>query len=134
MLRNLNLTIQPGETLAVLGSTGCGKSSLINLIPRFYDVTQGQILVDGVDVREYRLDLLRSKIAVALQKSEIFSTTIGENIKLGKPDATDEMVEKLAKDFTFNVDRKIDATHTSIRFVTSWATTEESVNALINAL
>ncbi len=96
VLRNLNLTIHPGETLAVLGSTGCGKSSLINLIPRFYDVTQGQILVDGVDVREYRLDLLRSKIAVALQKSEIFSTTIGENIKLGKPDATDEMVEKAA--------------------------------------
>lgn len=96
VLRNLNLTIHPGETLAVLGSTGCGKSSLIHLIPRFYDVTEGQILVDGVDVREYRLDMLRNKIAVALQKSEIFSTTIGENIKLGKPDATDEMVKKAA--------------------------------------
>lgn len=96
VLRNLNLTIHPGETLAVLGSTGCGKSSLINLIPRFYDVTQGQILVDGVDVKEYHLDVLRSKIAVALQKSEIFSTTIGENIKLGKPDATVEMIEKAA--------------------------------------
>lgn len=96
VLRNLNLTIHPGETLAVLGSTGCGKSSLINVIPRFYDVTEGQILVDGVDVREYRLDMLRNKIAVALQKSEIFSTTIGENIKLGKPDATDEMVKKAA--------------------------------------
>ncbi len=96
VLRDLNLTIQPGETLAVLGSTGCGKSSLIHLIPRFYDVTEGQILVDGVNVKDYHLDVLRSKIAVALQKSEIFSTTIGENIKLGKPDATDEMLEKAA--------------------------------------
>ncbi len=96
VLRNLNLTVNPGETLAILGSTGCGKSSLVNLIPRFYDVTAGQILVDGIDVKDYKLSVLRDKIAVALQKSEIFSMTIGENIKLGKPEASTEQLERAA--------------------------------------
>lgn len=94
VLKQINLSVRPGETLAILGSTGCGKSSLVNLIPRFYDVTEGQILVDGIDVREYHLDTLRSKIAIALQKSEIFSTTIKQNILWGDTSASDEEVEK----------------------------------------
>lgn len=97
ILNHINLTIQPGETLAILGSTGCGKSSLVNLIPRFFDVTEGQILVDDVDVKEYQLPDLRDKVAVALQKSEIFSTTIGENIRWGNPEATDEMLSQAAE-------------------------------------
>lgn len=97
ILENISLTIQPGETLAILGATGCGKSSLVNLIPRFYDATEGEVLVDGVDVKEYRLDALRDKIAIALQKSEIFSTTIEENILWGKPDAEKEQVAEAAK-------------------------------------
>lgn len=80
VLRHINLTIHKGETIAVMGATGCGKTSLIGLIPRFYDVTEGTVLVDGVDVREYNLKALREKTAVALQKSELFTETIRENI------------------------------------------------------
>lgn len=87
VLENLNLTIHPGETLAIMGATGCGKSAMAGLIPRFYDVTSGSVLVDGVDVREYRQKELRSKIAIALQKSELFGTTIEENIAWGSPGA-----------------------------------------------
>lgn len=97
ILNHINLTIHPGETLAILGSTGCGKSSLVNLIPRFFDVTEGQILVDDVDVKEYSLSKLRDKIAIALQKSEIFSTSICENIRWGNPDATDDMLIQAAE-------------------------------------
>lgn len=96
VLKNINLCINPGETLAILGSTGCGKSSLVNLIPRFYDVTDGQVLVDDVDVREYDLRDLRNKVAIALQKSEIFSTTIGENIRWGDRNADENAVKKAA--------------------------------------
>lgn len=80
VLKHVNLTIHPGETVAVMGATGCGKSSLVHLIPRFYDVTEGSVLVDGVDVREYNLQVLRQKISMALQKAELFSQTIGQNI------------------------------------------------------
>ena len=97
ILQDINLSINPGETFAILGSTGCGKTSLIQLIPRFYDATEGRVLVDGIDVKEYDLNLLRSKVAVALQKSEVFSTTIEENIRWGKPDATDDEIESAAK-------------------------------------
>ena len=97
ILDNINLTIEPGETLAILGATGCGKSTLVNLIPRFYDVTEGQVLVDDIDVRNYRLEALRSKVAIALQKSEIFSTTIGENIRWGNPDADAKALEAAAQ-------------------------------------
>ncbi len=97
VLNNINLTIQPGETLGILGATGCGKSTLVNLIPRFYDVTEGQVLVDDVDVREYDLTVLRDKVAIALQKSEIFSTTIGENISWGDEKADINAMEKAAK-------------------------------------
>ncbi len=93
VLRNINLTINHGETFGILGSTGCGKSSLINLIPRFYDTTEGTVLVDDVDVKDYKLSDLRNKIAVALQKSEMFNTTIKENIIWGRPEATDAEIK-----------------------------------------
>lgn len=97
ILDDISFTIKPGETFAILGSTGCGKSSMVNLIPRFYDATEGQVLVDGVDVRDYDLDTLRGKVAMALQKSEVFSTTLAENIRWGNPDATDEQIQKAAQ-------------------------------------
>ena len=89
VLSRINLKINQGETVAVMGATGCGKTSLINLIPRFYDVDSGSVLVDGIDVREYKQKALREKISVSLQKSELFSVSIGENIGWGKP-STDE--------------------------------------------
>lgn len=92
ILEHFSLTICPGETLAIMGATGCGKTSLVNLIPRFYDVTEGQVLVDGVDVKQYKLDALREKISIALQKSEIFHMSIGENLAWGKPEADKEML------------------------------------------
>ena len=97
VLENLNLVINPGETIGILGSTGSGKSSLINLFPRFYDCTEGEVLIDGANVKDYKLDSLRSKIAIALQKSELFSTTIFENITWGREDATLDQVKKVAK-------------------------------------
>ena len=96
VLRNINLTIRGGETLAIIGETGCGKSSLVNLIPRFYDATTGTVEVDGVDVRDFKLHELRDRIAVVLQKSELFTTTIRENIKIGNPEATDTEIEAAA--------------------------------------
>ena len=98
VLEQINLTIQPGETLAILGATGSGKSSLVNLIPRFYDVTSGQVLVDDVDVKEYNLKSLRDKIAIALQKSELFSTTIRENLLWGRPDADEAVLSQATED------------------------------------
>ena len=96
ILRDINLTIQPGETLAILGATGSGKSSLVNLIPRFYDATTGSVLIDDVDVKDYKLNTLRNKVAIALQKSELFSTTIKENIAWGKASATELEIKKAA--------------------------------------
>ena len=96
VLEDVSLVIEPGETFAILGATGSGKSSLVNLIPRFYDALEGQVLVDGVDVKEYPLTVLRERIAVALQKSEIFSTSIAENISWGNPAAAAEEIEKAA--------------------------------------
>lgn len=84
VLENINLTINPGETIAIMGSTGSGKTTLINLIPRFYDVTEGSVRIDGVDVRDYKVSSLRRRIAIALQKSELFSTSIKENIVWGR--------------------------------------------------
>ena len=84
VLENINLTINPGETIAIMGSTGSGKTTLINLIPRFYDVTEGSVRIDGVDVLDYKVSALRRKIAIALQKSELFSTSIKENIAWGR--------------------------------------------------
>lgn len=97
VLKNINLTVHPGETVAIMGTTGCGKSSLVNLIPRFYDVTEGAVLVDGVDVREYHQTALRDKVAIALQKSELFSTSIAENISWGQPGARESAIRDAAK-------------------------------------
>lgn len=97
ILKHINLTIQPGETVAIMGATGCGKSSLVNLIPRFYDVTEGTVLVDDMDVKDYDQKLLRDKIAIALQKSELFSIPIAENIAWGSGDVRQEEIEKAAQ-------------------------------------
>lgn len=96
VLDHINLTVHQGETLAVMGATGCGKTSLAGLIPRFYDVTEGSVLVDGFDVREYRQKELREKVSVVLQKSELFSTTIRENIAWGAPEAEEETIKAAA--------------------------------------
>lgn len=97
VLEHVNLTINPGETFGILGATGCGKSTLVNLIPRFYDVTDGQVLVDGVNVKDYALSALRGRVATALQKSEIFSASVRENIAWGDPDADDERIRQAAE-------------------------------------
>lgn len=97
VLENINLVINPGETIGILGSTGSGKSTLINLFLRFYDCTSGEVLIDDVNVKDYKLDTLRSKISIALQKSELFSTTIFENITWGKEGATLEEVRNAAR-------------------------------------
>ena len=97
VLHDVNLTIEPGETLAILGATGCGKSTLVHLIPRFYDVTEGAVLVDGVDVRDYRQRDLRRKVAIALQRSELFSQTISENIAWGDADADTSAIQAAAR-------------------------------------
>ncbi len=97
VLRDIDLEIAPGETFAVIGATGSGKTTLINLIPRFYDTASGTVEVDGVDVRKYDLDVLRDKISVCLQKSELFSTTIRENIAMGKMGATQEEISAAAR-------------------------------------
>ena len=96
VLHDINLDVMRGETVAVIGATGAGKSSLVSLIPRFYDTTDGEVLFDGVPVKQYRLDELRSKIGYIMQKSELFSDTIKGNIRWGKPDATDREVEAAA--------------------------------------
>ena len=96
VLSNISFRINRGETVGILGSTGCGKTSLINLIPRFYDCTEGEVFVDGINVKEYKLETLRDKISVALQKSELFSDTIAGNIAWGKPNADKNEIEKAA--------------------------------------
>ena len=97
VLSNIDLDIKQGENIAVLGATGSGKTTLVNLIPRFYDVTGGKILLDGKDVRDYSFEELRSKVALVLQKSELFSGTVAENLRWGNPDATDEELKKAAE-------------------------------------
>ncbi|MCD8008450.1 MAG: ATP-binding cassette domain-containing protein, partial [Clostridiales bacterium] len=92
VLSDVSLMIEPGETVALLGATGSGKTSLVSLIPRFYDATEGEVFVDGVNVKNYKVSDLRDKIAIALQKSELFSKSIRENIRWGNPGATDEEV------------------------------------------
>lgn len=96
VIENFNLVINPGETIGILGATGCGKSSLVNLIPRFYDVTNGEVLIDDVNVKDYDLQVLRDKVSIALQKPEIFSTTIAENIAWGDSSADSEKIRQAA--------------------------------------
>ena len=100
VLEHINLTINPGETIAIMGSTGSGKTTLINLIPRFYDVTEGSVRIDGVDVRDYKVSSLRRRIAIALQKSELFSTSIKENIAWGRRELDETKTETATTDET----------------------------------
>ena len=97
VISGVDFKVNRGETVAILGATGCGKTSLVSLIPRFYDVTEGEVLVDGVNVKDYKLDDLRRKIGFVLQKSELFSETIEENIRWGDPNASDEDVHRAAE-------------------------------------
>jgi ATP-binding cassette subfamily B protein len=97
VLSHIDLTVEPGQFVAIVGGTGVGKSSLVNLIPRFYDVTGGQVLVDGLDVREYPVEALRERIGMVLQNNVLFSGTIRENLLWGKPDATEEELIQAAK-------------------------------------
>lgn len=97
VIRNVSFTASPGETVAFIGSTGSGKSTLIQLIPRFYDVSDGEILIDGVDVRDYRLSKLRDKIGFIPQKALLFTGTIADNLRYGKEDATQEEMERAAE-------------------------------------
>lgn len=97
VLSGIDLKAEKGQMIAILGSTGCGKTSLVNLVPRFYDATEGDVLVDGANVKDYDVDTLRSKIGIVLQKSELFSGTVAENIRWGCETATDEEVKTAAK-------------------------------------
>jgi len=97
VLHNLNIDIKKGETFAIIGATGSGKTSLVSLIPRFYDATEGDVLVDGINVKEYDLKALRRKMSFVMQKSELFSGTIEENILVGKDTATHEEVVSAAR-------------------------------------
>lgn len=97
ILRDVSFSAKPGETVAFIGSTGSGKSTLIQLIPRFYDVTKGRIIIDGEDIRDYNLSFLRQKIGFIPQKALLFTGTISENIRYGKHDATQEEIESASK-------------------------------------
>jgi ATP-binding cassette subfamily B multidrug efflux pump len=97
VLKGINLVAEPGETVAILGATGAGKSSLINLIPRFYDVSGGQVLIDGIDIRQIQQDSLLSNIGIVPQETILFSGTVRDNIRYGRPGASDEEVIAAAK-------------------------------------
>lgn len=96
-LKNINFSIDAGQTVGVIGGTGSSKSSLVQLIPRLYDVTEGQLLVGGVDVREYDLETLRNDVAMVLQKNVLFSGTIKENLRWGNENATEEEIERVCR-------------------------------------
>ena len=96
MLQNVSLTVQPGQTVAIVGPSGGGKSTLCQLIPRFYDVSEGSVSIDGLDVRQMTQDSLRRNIGVVQQDVFLFADTILENIRYGRPDASDEEIEKAA--------------------------------------
>ena len=97
VLNNVSFEAQPGQAIALLGATGSGKTTIINLIPRFYDASEGQILIDGVDIRDVTLDSLREQIGIVLQETNLFSGTIRENIAFGRPEATLDQVMDAAK-------------------------------------
>lgn len=119
ILNNINLKINPGQMVAIIGSTGTGKSTLVNLIPRFYDVTKGFIKVDGIDVKDYDIKTLRDGIGMVLQENRLFSGTIEDNIRWGKKDATldeikhackvaqiDEYIENLPEEYSSHVEER----------------------------
>jgi ATP-binding cassette subfamily B protein len=92
VLKGVSFTAQPGQTFAIVGPTGAGKTTIINLLPRFYDVTEGSVKIDGVDVRDVTAESIRKQVGIVLQDTFLFSTTVMENVRFGKPDATDEEV------------------------------------------
>jgi ATP-binding cassette subfamily B protein len=96
-LKNINLTIEPGERVGFLGATGAGKTALVNLIPRFYDVTEGRITIDGVDVRDIPQENLRQIVGIALQEAVLFQGDVRFNLKFGNPDVDDEVMQNAAK-------------------------------------
>jgi ATP-binding cassette subfamily B multidrug efflux pump len=96
VLDRINLTIKPGSTVGIIGSTGCGKTTLVSMIPRLYDTDEGEVLVDGVNVKDYSLKRLRDGIGMVLQQNTLFSGTIAENLRWGNPNATEEDIEKAA--------------------------------------
>ncbi len=117
VLDNVNLIIEPGKVVGIIGSTGCGKTTLVSMIPRLYDVDEGQVLVDGVDVRDYNLKNLRNGVGMVLQKNVLFSGTIKDNLKWGDENATDEEIYAAAEsaqagsfisNFTDGYDMKLD--------------------------
>lgn len=116
VLNDISFTIMPGETVGIIGSTGSGKSSLVQLIPRLYDCDEGEVLVDDVDVREYSLDNLRGGVAMVLQKNTLFSGTVSDNLRWGDPEADEEELRKAAeaaqadifiRDFTEGYEREL---------------------------
>jgi ATP-binding cassette subfamily B multidrug efflux pump len=114
VLEGINLVAEPGETVAILGATGAGKSTLINLIPRFYDATSGRVLIDGIDVRQIKQDSLLAHVGIVPQETILFSGTVRDNIRYGHPDASDEEVISAAKaaqahDFTMEMSKGYDS-------------------------
>lgn len=97
VLDSIDLTIEPGETVGIIGSTGCGKTTLVSMIPRLYDVDGGEVLVDGINVKDYSLYNLREGVSMVLQKNVLFSGTIAENLRWGSEDATDEEIRKASE-------------------------------------
>ncbi|MGI5816512.1 MAG: ABC transporter ATP-binding protein [Armatimonadota bacterium] len=97
VLENISVIAEPGETVAIVGRSGAGKTSLVNLIPRFYDTTEGRVLIDGIDVRDATLDSLRSQIGIVLQDTFLFNDSVRNNIRYGRLDATDEEIEEAAR-------------------------------------
>ena len=91
-LTNINFKVEPGETVGIIGGTGCGKSSIVNMIPRFYDATKGSVMVNGMNVKDWNTENLRNTVGVVLQKSVLFKGTIRDNMRWGKKDATDEEI------------------------------------------
>jgi ATP-binding cassette subfamily B protein len=113
-LEGITFSAKPGETTAIIGGTGSGKSTLINLIARFYDVESGEVLVDGIDVRKLECDTLRNKIGLVPQKVYLFQGTIANNVRFGREDATEDDINEAieiaqAKEFVDNLDEKIEA-------------------------
>ena len=92
VLKDVSFTAEPGQTIAIVGPTGAGKTTIINLLPRFYDVTSGAIRIDDVDVRDVTAESIRRQVGVVLQDTFLFSTTVMENVRFGRPDASDDEV------------------------------------------
>ncbi len=114
VLHDINIQVKRGETFAIIGATGSGKTSLVNLVPRFYDATEGEVLIDGIPIKEYELGALRQKIAFVMQKSELFSGSIAQNLRWGREDASDEELRCAARiaqaeDFVLSFNEGYDA-------------------------